>query len=263
MMENDFFAYSRQTIVQANADGRYEVAHNRGAALRCLELFLGKERLSFDELSSDFMAQFKGWLTAHGRKESTARLYLNQISTMYNVAVKEGIAPKVQLLKGIRAAMPAKQARQILTEEELRRMRYADLSDSRPMTFARDMFLFSVYGRGISIADMAYIKKSDICGASLTYTSQTVGQPRVTIPWDAAMQEIADRYTPYGDFLLPVVKSEDETAAHRDVKHVRENIVRGLKQIAVRCNLSVVPSMYMVKDIYQRAIDSVCVSKII
>jgi hypothetical protein len=40
-------------------------------------------------------------------------------------------------------------------------------------------------------------------------------------------------------------------------------VMRAFKRIATRCNLSVVPSMGMVKDIYQRAIDGVSVSKII
>lgn len=110
---------------------------------------------------------------------------------------------------------------------------------------------------------MAYIKKSDIRGPLLTYTLQSVNQPRITIPWDAAMQEIADRYPSDTDYLFPFIKSDDETIAHRNVKQVRENIANAFKQITARCHLSVVPSMFMVKDIYQRAIDSVCVSKII
>ena len=51
--------------------------------------------------------------------------------------------------------------------------------------------------------------------------------------------------------------------ADREMKRVRENVMRALKRIAIRCNLSVVPSMGMVKDIYQRAIDGVSVSRII
>ena len=262
-MKTDFFSFSRQAIEQATADGRFDMAHNRGAALRCLEQFLGKGELSFDELSADFMAQFKGWMTSNGRKESTARLYINQVNAMYNAAVKSGIVPRRRLLKGVKSAMPSKQARQILTEEELRRMRYANLADSKPMSFARDLFMFSVYGRGISFTDMAYIKKSDVCGSWLTYTSQSVGQSVVTVPWDTAMQDIVNRHPSATGYLLPIIKSDKEDTARRNIRQVRENMVRALKQIATRCNLSVVPSMYMVKDICQRAIDGVCVSRII
>ena len=262
-MKTDFFTFSRQVIEQATTDGRFNLAHNRTAALRCLELFLGSDHLSFDELTTHLMASFKRWMTDNGRKESTARLYINQVNAIYNVAIKEGIVPKRQLLDGIGSAMPARQARRILTEEELRRMRNADLSDSKPMSFARDLFLFSVYGRGISFTDMAYIKKNDVRGGTLTYTPQLAGASSVTVPWDAAMQKIVDRHPSTTVYLLPILKSDNEEAAHRNIRQVRENMVRALKHIAMKCDLSVVPSMYMVKDIYQRAIDSVCVSKII
>lgn len=120
------------------------------------------------------MTQFKGWLKANGRKESTVRLYLYQIYTLYKEAEKEAISPHIPLLSGIKLPLPSKQKCELLTEEELRRMRYADLSDSRSQTFARDMFFFSIYCRGISFTDLAHIRKSDIKGFTLTYTSQVL-----------------------------------------------------------------------------------------
>lgn len=262
-MPPDFFCFSRRTIEQATADGRFDLAHNRTAALRSLEMYLGSDQMPFDSLSPDFMARFKSWIIAGGRKESTARLYINQISAVYNAAVKAGIVPERRLLKGVKSAMPSKQERQILTEEELRRMRYANLADSKSMSFARDLFMFSVYGRGISFTDMAYIRKSDVCGGRLTYTSQSASPSVVTVPWDTAMQDIVNRHPSATGYLLPILKSDTDATARRSIRQVRENMVRALKQIATRCDLSVVPTMYMVKDIYQRAIDSVCVSRII
>lgn len=64
-METDFFAYSRQKIVKDKTAGRCDVANNRGAALKCLSNFLGKEELTFGELSPEMMTQFKGWLKSN------------------------------------------------------------------------------------------------------------------------------------------------------------------------------------------------------
>ena len=50
-METDFFAYSHQKIAKDKATGRCDVDNNRGAALKCLSKFLGKEELTFGELS--------------------------------------------------------------------------------------------------------------------------------------------------------------------------------------------------------------------
>lgn len=180
-METDFFAYSCRKIEKDKEEGHFEAAHNREMALRCFVNFLGKEELSLNELTPELMVKFEEWLNTKGRKQSTTRLYLYQISSVYNIAVKEGIVPKLKLLKGVRVALPAKKERELLSVDELRRMRYADLSDSIPQTFARDMFFFCIYGRGISFTDLANIKKTDIKGFTLTYISQIPGLPRITI----------------------------------------------------------------------------------
>ena len=194
-MKNDFFTYSRRKIEKDKAAGRCDVANNRGAALKCLSKFLDKEELTFGELSPEMMTQFKEWLKSNGRKDSTVRLYLYQIHILYKEAEKEAIAPHQPLLSGIKLPLPSKQKCELLTEEELRRMRYADLSDSMSQTFARDMFFFSIYCRGISFTDLGHIRKSDIKGFTLTYTSQVLPPPPiVTVQWDTAMQAIADRY---------------------------------------------------------------------
>lgn len=93
------------------------------------------------------------------------------IHILYKEAEKETLAPHLPLLSGIKLPLPSKQKCELLTEEELRRMRYADLSDSMSQTFARDMFFFSIYCRGISFTDLAHIRKNDIKGFTLTYTS--------------------------------------------------------------------------------------------
>ena len=262
-METDFFTYSRQIIAHDKENGKRDVANYRNAALTSLSRFLGTNQMAFNELSSDIMAQFKAWFLSKGRKETTARLYLCQINALYKEAIRNGIAPKKQLLKGLRLTMPPKTERELLTVEELRRMRYADLSNSKSQTFARDIFFFSIYCRGISFTDLAHIKKSDINGFSLIYTSQVLNPSRITVPWDAAMQEIADRYPSDTEYLFPFIKSENRNLEIKEIGRVRENITRALRHIAVRCNLSVVPSLNMANGIYQRAIDMVSVSRII
>ena len=112
-------------------------------------------------------------------------------------------------MKGVRVALPAKKERELLSVDELRRMRYADLFDTKSMIFARDIFFFCIYGRGISFTDLANIKNADIKGFSLTYTSQIPGLPRISVQWDAATQEIADRYPSESEYLFPIIKSAD------------------------------------------------------
>lgn len=129
--------------------------------------------------------------------------------------------------------------------------------------FARDLFFFCIYCRGISFTDLAHIRKSDINGFTLTYTSQVLIPPIVAVQWDVAMQAIVNCYPSTTDYLFPIIKSDDIIMKSREIGRVCENITKALKLIATRCNLSVVPSLKMTKDIYLRAIDNESVSKII
>ena len=202
-MEHDFFKYANQIIARDNEAGRCDAAHNREMSLRCLAAFLGKEQLPFSELTPELMVQFEAWLLTNGRKASTSRLYLNQINAIYNYAVKENLVPKIKLLKGVKTTIPAKQDRELLTDTELRRMRYADLSDSRPMSFARDMFFFQHLRPRHQFHRPYQHQKKRHQGFLLTYTSQAISQPRITVQWDSAMQEIADRYPSDTEYLFP------------------------------------------------------------
>ena len=64
-----------------------------------------------------------------------------------------------------------------------------DLSLKPHLDFARDMFLFCFYTRGMSFVDMAYLKKGDIANGILTYRRKKTGQ-QLFIRWEKCMQEI-------------------------------------------------------------------------
>ena len=72
----------------------------------------------------------------------TLSRYRSSVDSLEKQGVKD-----VYKRQGIKLPLPSKQKCELLTEEELRRMRYADLSDSMSQTFARDMFFFSIYCR--------------------------------------------------------------------------------------------------------------------
>ena len=61
------------------------------------------------------------------------------------------------------------------------------------LDFARDMFLFSFYTRGMSFVDMAYLKKTDLQNGILTYRRRKTGQ-ELSIKWEKCMAEIIAKY---------------------------------------------------------------------
>ena len=65
----------------------------------------------------------------------------------------------------------------------IRRIRDMDLALFPAMDFARDIFMFSFYTRGMSFIDMAYLKKKDLQNGILSYRRQKTGQ-QLFVKWE-------------------------------------------------------------------------------
>jgi hypothetical protein len=74
------------------------------------------------------------------------------------------------------------------------------------------------------------------------------------------MQEIAARYPSETSYIFPFVTTRSRKEALRNVVLQRQNIKRNLKKIAVRCDLSVVPTFLMTRDLYIQLIQQASVS---
>ena len=90
--------------------------------------------------------------------------------------------------------------------EAVKRIKNLDLQLIPGLEFARDMFIFSFYTRGMSFIDMAYLKKKDLSNGVLTYLRRKTGQ-LLSIRWEKCMQEIVNRYDTKGTcYLLPIIR---------------------------------------------------------
>ena len=118
-----------------------------------------------------------------------------------------------------------------------------DLALFPAMDFARDIFMFSFYTRGMSFIDMAYLKKKDLQNGILSYRRQKTGQ-QLFVKWEKPMQEIVDKYdtvsTPY---LLPVIKDMNADA-RRQYKNAAHLVNDKLKKLGVRVGLDIPLTSY-------------------
>ena len=163
---------------------------------------------------------------------------------MYNRAVDTGFTQQrfpfkhvyTGVDKTIKRAVPLKVIRQIKELDFLRKS---------AMDFARDMFLFSFYTRGMSFVDMAYLRKKDLYGSVLSYRRRKTGQ-LLFIKWEKCMQEIVDKYNiPQSDYLLPIIKPFSDLDERNQYVYAPHNVNRCLKKIGTRLELSVVLTMYV------------------
>lgn len=121
-----------------------------------------------------------------------------------------------------------------------------DLVQSPSLDFARDIFMFSFYTRGMSFVDIAYLKKRDLHNGVLTYRRRKTNQ-QLFIKWEKPMQQIVDKYDTSGTpFLLPIIGdvSKDKRIQYKNAEH-RINI--HLKRIGRMLGLSVPLTTYVAR----------------
>lgn len=157
------------------------------------------------DIESDLMQLYEAYLinTCHLTKNSSS-FYMRILRAVYNNAVERGFAKHRQPFKYVYTGVE-KTVKRALPLRVIKKIKELDLSYSRSVDFARDMFMFSFYTRGMSFIDMAYLKKDDLRNGVLTYRRRKTKQ-QLFIKWEKCMQEIVDKY-PIDDsqYLLPII----------------------------------------------------------
>lgn len=186
--EPSFNDYIRQQIVRLKRLGKIRTSETYTAALKSFSSFMKGSDILFGELSSDLLMEYEAYLKNRGNSPNTISFYMRILKAVYNRAVENGLTGQRNLFKSVYTGVE-KTLKRAIHLNDIRRIKRLDLSLKPHLDFARDMFLFCFYTRGMSFVDMAYLKKGDIANGILTYRRKKTGQ-QLFIRWEKCMQEI-------------------------------------------------------------------------
>ena len=231
--ETGFIAYARSCIARMQEEGKYDAAHKLGSYIGRFIAYLGKNEIAFRDFDSVLMRNYHTWLENRELGRNSISLYIRNLKRVYRLAVEEGVAKENHPFDGVDVSYRVKKEKTGLTLEEVRRIKELDLrNQSKAVNFARDMFLFSVYARGMTADDMFHLRRNNIKDGNLVYTSKITGR-KETILWEPLLEKIADKYSrPDTPFLFPVITSEDPKEQWHQHCAALHNINRNLKTVA-------------------------------
>lgn len=221
----DLLNFFGSYVVRLEREGRIGSAANYRMAYRKFATFLGTRRPSIAQLSREIVVEYETWLRQSGLSPNTISFYLRYLRAVYNVASMEiNFYTQRDPFLYIRINQVATIKRAI-SPSNLRRIAEYDLSQRNPrIAFARDIFMFSFFTRGMSFVDMAYLRKNDIHDNILSYRRRKTGQ-WLTMAIEPCMQEIIDRYDNPSDYLLPILQDDsykNYRSQQRDLnRHIR------------------------------------------
>lgn len=208
-----FGLFMKEQIVRLEAMNRLRTCETYTATFRSFMRFTKNKDVSIDEIDQKLMGEYEHYLKHSGVGLNTVSFYMRIMRAVFNRAVDEGLAEQIYPFKKVYTGI-ARTVKRALSLDDIRRIRDFDLSGNPKLAFARDMFLFSFYTRGMSFVDMAFLKKNDLSGGVLTYCRRKTMQ-RLDIKWEKCMQDIVDTYGADGLYLLPIVQSGVEDERHQ------------------------------------------------
>lgn len=233
---NEFTAFAETLISQKREEGHRSLAVKYHSSLNSLNRFLDGRLLTFDDMDSSLMLSYENYLKDLGLCPNTTSFYMRNLRAIYNRAVEQGLTPQNHPFARVYTGI-AKTVKRAVNADEVQKIKAKELPSSSTDEFSRDIFLFSLYTCGMSLTDIAHLKKSDLQGDYLSYCRQKTGQ-RITIRWEPCMQKLVDKYknddSPY---LLPLITrpGEDEERQYQNMIHL---INHHLKKLGEELGLS-------------------------
>ena len=241
------FVFLQEQVTKKEQMKRQGTARTYGNAYRCFKAFREDVDLTFDELTSDMIECYEAWLIDKRLKQNSIRCYLRTLNTLLCKAVEEGLLNNTNLFSHVRLSY-VKTTKRAISEKELKVIANLELPENSTMAFARDIFMFSFYMRGMPFVDIAYLRKTDLKNGMCTYCRKKTNQC-LMVEWEKAQQKILDRYAHQMEnksYLLPIIKEEDGTE-YKQYQRMQININRALKKIGEMAELKMPLTTYVAR----------------
>ena len=250
--EYSLFNFMQGTIARLQQLGKQRTSETYRATLRSFMQFRDGKDIPVEEIDADMMLTYEAHLRNKGLARNSTSFYMRILRAVYNRAVEKGVTVNRNPFKQVYTGVD-KTVKRAIPLKSIKQIKNLDLTMQPSLEFARDMFLFSFYTRGMSFIDIAYLRKRDLANGVLTYRRRKTGQ-QLLIRWEKCMQEIVKKYGTPADspYLLPIITAPGnaERAQYQTMLHRVNNC---LKKIATLAAIPVQLTMYVARHSWASA----------
>lgn len=237
------FSYMEQMITRYWRQGQLRTSETYSTTLNSFKRFRADIDVYLEDIDSELMEAYENYLKQNNLSPNTISFYMKHLRAAYKLAVDDELLRDKNPFKRVSTSIE-KTAKRAISLKALKRLKAMDLNDNSSKRFARDIFLFSFYTRGMSFVDIAYLQKKNLKGDVLFYRRKKTNQ-QLMIHWEGCMQEIlksygADTSSPY---LFSIIK-EPSNNPRKQYQNALFLINRHLKDIGKGLGLHQPLTMY-------------------
>lgn len=196
-------------------------AKNYHAALGSFKRFRGDEDITLEAIDQIMMEDYQEYLKSTGLSSNSISFYMRILRAVYNRAVEQELTKDCKPFRMVFTGTE-KTLKRAIPINYIKRIKNLDLSLNPNIEFARDIFLFLFFCRGMSFIDAAFLRKTDVRNGVLTYRRHKTNQV-LRIKIINPIKELIDRYSDKSSpYLLPIIdcsaadeRKQYETALRR------------------------------------------------
>ena len=243
--EQSLFNFMQGVIAQLQQMGKQRTSETYRCTLKSFMQFREDKDVLLEDIDSDLMLMYEAYLHNRGLTKNSTSFYMRILRAVYNRATEKDLTTNRNPFKHVYTGID-KTIKRAIPLKAVKQIKNLDLTLQPSLGFARDMFLFSFYTRGMSFIDMAYLKKKDLSNGILSYRRRKTGQ-QLFIRWEKCMQEIVDKYNAdyYSPYLLPILQYPYDN--RNQYKNALYRTNKSLKEIAKMVGLFIPLTLYVAR----------------
>lgn len=219
--ENSLFKFMERVISRLCQLKHYGTAKNYCAALSSFRRFRNNEDIMIEAIDQIIMEDYQAYLKSTGLSLNSISFYMRILRAVYKRAVEQNLTKDRKPFRTVFTGTE-RTLKRAISIDAIKRIKNLDLSLKPNLKFARDMFLFLFFCRGMSFIDAAFLKKTDVQNGILTYRRHKTGQV-LHIKVIKQIRALIDLYSDKNSlYLLPVIthpgdneRKQYETALRR------------------------------------------------
>ncbi len=205
---NSLFIFMEDVIKRLYQLKHAGTAKNYCAALNSFKRFRKSEDIMMETINLAIAEDYQSYLKSIGLSPNSISFYFRILRAVYNRAVE------LELIKDRRPFRMVftgteKTLKRAMSINDIKRIKNLDLSLRPNLEFARDIFLFLFFCRGMSFIDAVFLKKSNVQNGILTYRRHKTGQIlyiKIIKPISALIEHYSDKNSTY---LLPIITNSN------------------------------------------------------
>lgn len=206
-------------IRQLRANQQYGSADIYQTAIHSLLKY--KKRISFGEITKEFLQGYENWLLANGKSITTVGIHGRTIRCIMNIAMEKGVInPDAYPFGKRKYVIPTgKNVKKALGLQQIKQIFEYIPMPGTGMEKARDFWIFSYLCNGMNMMDICQLQWKDLHSSHITFIRektkrQTKANPIIiTVPRNAHIDRIIQKWgTQRGgadDYIFDVVQKGD------------------------------------------------------